>query len=453
MGLAIRYEKNNFEDIGYLPNKIRKANMMDHAMITFPLVNYLKNVRNISYHYSSYQKYNDVLKNYGLDEKKIRYSPRFIHMREYCIYKSILFIDNIVKEDFIKSLQDEYNEIRLKIGAVESGEPNLYCGSQLSGRNYLINTYNIESKRGKKDDDSKFNIGLANINIEKTNILKKGKIIFDYSSSDYKYKIYQLLEDVHNFNKDKNNKNIRFLVFPELSIPIEWLNELAKYVQATGVAIVCGVKYVLIENRIYNLVAIILPITSNGGYKSSIVILREKNDYSPLEKRIMENQKLIFNNSKICRYDLIKYNNIKFSVFNCYELTDIYARANLRDKIDLLFTIEYNEDIGYFSNIVESSCRDMYAFVVQVNSSNFGDTRIIGPFDDKNKDIAHIKGGELDLVHVGQINLHEYWEYLDYTKTNEYKKSLDQQLKYEKNKKSEKFKYRKYKKMSARTNK
>lgn len=452
MGLAIRYEKNNFETVGSLPGKIRKSNMMDHAMISFPLVNYLENVRTISYHYSSYQEYYKFFKNCELDEKKIRYSPRFIHLREYCIYKCILFIEKIVNEDFINSLQAEYNEIRLKIGAVESGAPKLNCVSQLSGKNYLINRYNIVSKVGDKDDNSKLNIGLANINIEKTNVLNGRKINFNYQSSDYKYKIYQLLEDVHNFNKDKNNKNIRFLVFPELSIPIEWLNELAKYVQNTGVAIVCGIKYIKVEVRVYNLVAIILPITSDGGYKSSIVILRDKNDYSPLEKRIMENQNLSFNKSNICRYDLINYNNIKFSVFNCYELTDIYARANLRDKIDLLFAIEYNEDIGYFSNIVESSCRDMYSFVVQVNSSNFGDTRIIGPFDDKNKDIAHIKGGEFDLVHVGQINLSEFWDYLNYTKTSKYKESLDQQLTYKRNKKT-KDKYRKYKKMSARTNK
>ncbi len=451
MALAVRSAK-----VACLPSKnlykrIKKANMFDHAMVSCPLVNYIEGSNNYSFHYLAYSDYFKFIENPRLDKRKIKYSPRFIHMREYYIYKSIFFINEINNDDFLTTIKKEYAEIREKIGAGFCNIELFEGKSCTSKQNYLINTYSISSKGKRRDDDAKFNIALANINIEKTKILNKNKLVLEHPSSDYKFKIYQLLEEVSEFNKNENNSNIRFLVFPELAIPIEWVNELAKYVQATGVAIVCGLRYFNIKNRIYNLVATILPITSYGGYRNAIVILREKNDYAPLEKRIIENQKLVYNQSDVSRYDLIDFNGVKFSVFNCYELTDIFARANIRDKIDLLFAIEYNEDIGYFSNIVESSCRDMYAFVVQVNSSNFGDTRIIGPFDDKRKDIAHIKGGELDLVHVGQINLKEFWQYLNFTKTEAYNKSLDKQLKYKNESKKDKFK--KYKKMSAKTKK
>ena len=434
-----------------LSEKIRKSNIFDHSMVSCPLVNYIKDVNQQSFHYASYNKYFSELESYQLDERKIKYTPRFIHMREYYIYKSVFYVESINEGGFLENIKDEYTKIREIIGAGFYKEPVISEASKTSKLNYIINAYSINSKPNQKDDDAKFNIGLANINIENTQILKNKKIYFGPQSSNYKYKIYQLLEEVIKFNKDKCNKNIRFLVFPELAIPMEWLNDLARYVQTTGIVIICGVKYMRIKNRVYNLVAVILPIISPEGYHNALVVLREKNDYAPLEKKIMENQNLAFNQSDVSRYDLINFNGIKFSVFSCYELTDIYARANLRDRIDMLFAIEYNEDISYFSNIVESSCRDMYSFVVQVNSSNFGYTRIIAPFNDKKKDIAHIKGGELDLVHVGQINLKEFWQYLAYTKTPEYQNSLDQQLSYKA--KSNTNKFRKYKKMSARTKK
>ena len=37
----------------------------------------------------------------------------------------------------------------------------------------------------------------------------------------------------------------------------------------------------------------------------------------------------------------------------CYEFTDITARNLYKDKVDIIFTSEYNRDASYFSNIIE----------------------------------------------------------------------------------------------------
>ena len=79
----------------------------------------------------------------------------------------------------------------------------------------------------------------------------------------------------------------------------------------------------------------------------------------------------------------------------------------------------------------------MSSFVVQVNSSECGDTRIIAPYRDKYKNIASITGGVKDSIHIGRIDLIQQREYLkeffSHEKDCDYS-SIDKK-KYEKNKK------------------
>ena len=50
-------------------------------------------------------------------------------------------------------------------------------------------------------------------------------------------------------------------------------------------------------------------------------------------------------------YHLCQWKGIQFTVYNCYELTDIVHRCIFRSDLDVLFAVEYNKDINYFSNI------------------------------------------------------------------------------------------------------
>jgi hypothetical protein len=86
-------------------------------------------------------------------------------------------------------------------------------------------------------------------------------------------------------------------------------------------------------------------------------------------------------------------------------MANITHREKLKSKIDLLIGIEWNRDIPYFSNIVESSSRDLHCYVAQVNTSNFGDTRLTQPKETAIKDILRLKGGTNDVILVGEINI------------------------------------------------
>lgn len=92
----------------------------------------------------------------------------------------------------------------------------------------------------------------------------------------------------------------------------------------------------------------------------------------------------------------------------CYELTDVMARALLKGKCDFIAAPVFNPDTTYFSNIIDSTTRDLHAFVIQSNTSYYGDSRVTGPYDRDSKDIFKIKGGDNDHVVIGTINFKKF---------------------------------------------
>ena len=118
----------------------------------------------------------------------------------------------------------------------------------------------------------------------------------------------------------------------------------------------------------------------SGKYNSSCVIVREKNNYAPLEKKLLATEGYSVSDSTEPTYICFEDGELRFGLFLCYEFTDICARALFKDQADIIFIPENNSDTTYFSNIIESMTRDIHAFMVQSNISNYGDSRISGPF-------------------------------------------------------------------------
>lgn len=87
------------------------------------------------------------------------------------------------------------------------------------------------------------------------------------------------------------------------------------------------------------------------------------------------------------------------------------ARAILKGNCDLIAASVFNRDTTYFSNIIDSSVRDLHAFIVQANTSHLGDSRVTGPYDRDSKDIFKIKGGENDHVVIGTVKFKELKDY------------------------------------------
>jgi len=202
-------------------------------------------------------------------------------------------------------------------------------------------------------------------------------------------------------------------VLPELSLPIYWIDDVIRFAKRTQTAVVSGLQYLSDDNgRVYNYIFTVLPFESGKRkYKNAFVYIREKNDYSPIEKVELAKNSQYCVDSPIADYSIFSWKGIDLSAFMCYELTDIMARALLKGKCDIITVPVLNRDTTYFSNIIDSTVRDLHAFIVQANTSIYGDSRVTGPYDRDSKDIFKIKGGDNDNIIVGTI---DYLKFINY---------------------------------------
>jgi hypothetical protein len=427
----------------------RNSNLLDNKLVAFPLYNYFVVNQQIPDLYNmSFEIAKASISKPFLDKEKVRYSPRFINLDEYSVAYNLLNVEKTNKRDYPEKLYSEYHIILQSFGNDFYEHFNLEFHKKVH-KNYPRAIIEMESTPDGDKPNELF-IALANMNLSRHNMIPHGLINWKQCTIERKRELYRILNEAYfpkfeqkvrikypdryhrevdvTFEQEEAWAPVHFLLFPEVSIPYEWLSDVAAFSKRSGIAIVCGIKYVKFGKRIINSVATVLPSKTDDGHRYSIVFLREKNDYSPDEKSLVKNNGLICIDSGQSFNYVFRWRNINFSVFNCYELTDILARATMKSKLDLLIATEYNKDVDYFSNIIESVSRDLYCFVAQVNSSQFGDTRIVAPMHSYNKLVASISGGERDSVHIGKINLSEFSEfqenefsaeYLDYKKAKE----------------------------------
>ena len=204
--------------------------------------------------------------------------------------------------------------------------------------------------------------------------------------------------------KESRKSGANLLVLPEFSVPYEFVSTLTKYSEKNQIAIVAGLEHWNIDNVCYNFIVSIIPINVNG-VNDVIVLYRLKNHYAHVEELIIRGFGYIVPKPEPYRYDLINWKNIYFSSYYCFELADTFHRSIFRSKIDLLIASEWNKDTPYFSNIVEALSRDLHCYIAQVNTSQYGDSRLTQPSDSARKDLMKLKGGKNDTVLVEELNI------------------------------------------------
>jgi len=406
---------------------LRKCDMFNLRLCAFPMLPFSKNppnnlyVVNVSKYLSTYSK-DDI------DQRKIALSPCFIAPQDFFIYQILRQYDAINAIDYQKIMSD-YQSLFNKFDFTDCPEIMISIPSN-SKKEYQKTCIDVYGG-GEGNHEGMYYIALANMNLTKHRmILDHSKLQLKQASFQKKKELYRLLNNSYlpkiklilkgafpsryllnpssptEKERHETMVPVDILVLPEASVPLEWISEIAEFSRRSQIAVVCGVKYVLLGNRIINSVATILPEISDKKHKSSFVFLREKNVYAPEEKRRIKDNGFACCDQTPLVYYVFSWQNINFAVFNCYELTDIMSRAVVgTGRLDLLIATEYNKDIAYFSNIAESASRDLFCYVCQVNSSDYGDSKIIGPLKEYRKTIASISGGEKDSIHIGGINV------------------------------------------------
>lgn len=198
----------------------------------------------------------------------------------------------------------------------------------------------------------------------------------------------------------KKESRVDLLILPEVSIPHQMIPLLQRFCRTRQLAIVTGIEHRndSVNNTAYNEVAVIIPYQNDDDIDACRTTFRLKRYYSPEETRLIESHLIDIpdgakSNDHREDYHIFRWKGAAFSVINCYELTNIKERSEFRGKIDFLVAVEWNPDTTYFSNIAESTARDIHCFFIQVNTSDYGDSRIVAPQKTAKMNWVRVKGG------------------------------------------------------------
>lgn len=202
-----------------------------------------------------------------------------------------------------------------------------------------------------------------------------------------------LLNEVSQY-RGKGKSRIDLVVFPEVSVPHAWESMLVAWARKHRIGVVCGLEHrINAKGHALNEILAALPYQTGSGHWNCIPVRRVKRFYSPEEEFILTNEGLKLR-AKKDPYHLFIWRGASFAIYNCFELASIEDRSLFKAKVDFIIASEFNRDINYFSNIVESAARDLHCYVIQVNDSRFGDSRVVSPSKSDSMNPLRIKGGD-----------------------------------------------------------
>lgn len=397
-------------------SNFRKSLLTRHHYLVYPfliLTNYYTNTNKSVLANGLFNKLlsdNDFILDAELIESRWKI-PRWIYLQEINFFYILQSVKNYkAEENLFYTKNDEtfinkyfndsqilYNSLNKKdiSKLIQSNKYKQYNDKLTNSIRIFSDTITV-SEKGK--NISKINVGLSNF-----------KVIYD--------EIEKAISDKSKVYKEKRIKHIKLLnqaeeekvdllISPETCVPIEWLYSYSDEGRRKDRAFIFGLEHFTHNNFCFNLSVCILPF-EQGKVKDSLIIPRLKNHYSPGEyKEILTYGKSI-PKPLTDFYHLIKWRGIQFTVYNCYELADILHRSIFRSELDIMFAIEYNRDINYFSNIVESVSRDLHCYFVQANTSDYGDSRIVEPRESNRMNPVRVKGGQNNVVLKYEINIEE----------------------------------------------
>lgn len=264
------------------------------------------------------------------------------------------------------------------------------------------NAFLVQINNSKKE---RLRLAIANVRLKHDNF---EKVVIDKPNRSY-----QRYKDLSKLINAAIDEKADMLIMPESYMPFEWLATVARTCARNNLAVITGIEHIKIGTKVFNLTATILPYEDLLN-KSAFISFHLKRHYAPAEKQEINGYRLNEMNGE--HYELYRWHDCYFPVYCCYELTSITERALFQSYADFLVAIEWNKDVNYYSNILESLSRDIHCYCVQVNSSDYGDSRITKPSKTEEKDIMRTKGGinstilvdEIDIGKIREFQLKEY---------------------------------------------
>lgn len=368
-----------------------------------------------------------LLYNHDVDEKIVFENLTQIYIKTNYGYSDI-------KNNITQSI----GLYKLKKGSQESAseENELKKDSQkiVSKENELKRKYGYFICVGNKQkpDAAKIRVAIAN-----AKVYEKDFINF---LSQKPNRTFHRYSEIQKILRVAIEEKADMVVLPECYIPYEWIYRLVNWSANNQIAIITGIEHFATFGKtskdisshdncvVHNMTATILPYKLDD-YKYSHLVFQHKKFPSPFELKTLNNygysfyepefsdedKKRIWQNSTF----LFWWHNIWFPVYNCFEMASIKLRQQHSDYLDMVVAVECNKDIPYYSDIIGSLARDLHCCCIQVNSSNYGDSRIIEPTKRASMNIIQTKGGDnftalvsaVDIEALRSFQLQKYYQY------------------------------------------
>lgn len=413
LNLSFKLRKKYVKEISDLAKLIQNSCMSRRQLMNIDLFDMMKEsaISNTDYYHLTPMAY---------DEEDLHYSnikrllcPRYIHIDILCqmeMLKEFAFWNNDVNEStsdneityavLEKSIDEfykfnyawrhlfekvkEYNWLKLQILQNKDTFPKHYVDIKEISNDSMPS----ENKR----------IAIANLKVD-TDVIRKMVYGKPNLTTVRKSELFAVINEAVKQNCD-------LLVMPELATPYQWLSLLSRESKKANMGIVSGLTYICNKkNTAFHVVVAVLPMKI-GNRMECVILPRVKNHYAPMETEILKGYRYNVPQFKMPVYQLIHWRNLYFSIYNCFELASIEDRSLFKSEADLIIATELNRDLNYFSDIAGSWVRDVHSYFIQVNSSEFGDSRIMRPTVKDSRDMVVVKGGKNPIAIIDDIDIH-----------------------------------------------
>lgn len=249
-------------------------------------------------------------------------------------------------------------------------------------------------------------VAVGHLTVDETNI--EGSFMGAPNISLQRKKMLsELLNDVVKHGVRHPDQRPDLLVLPEVSVPHRWATFITRWAKNHQIGVICGLEHRIDSDLFaWNELLAALPFRGPKGSKECAPIQRLKKHYSPDEDFQLTNNNLkVPKFSSNSRYQLFQWRGASFAVYNCYELASLEDRCLFKGMVDFIVCSEFNKDVNYFSSIVESAARDLHCYVIQVNSAQFGDSRVVSPSKTEKLNPLRMKGGDNQTFLTMQLPL------------------------------------------------
>ena len=384
----------NQNEIKKIAIALRKAHLIRHQFVAWPLLEYTETSESlVTVDLRSIIDIKTSNIENEIPESIQEIAPRFIHLDEILLFQLL----GALRKNEINTAYS-WGSIE-KYFSFSSVRDAIRFSSGDKKEDAIVRETKINDS-GTSDKKKKLLVGIANIHVNEKDIEasyhpnKQPNLLLERQSN-----IFNIINEA--IRKPKCD----LIVLPEVSIPYAWLPFMVDQARKTDIGMIFGLEHLPLKNKqVYNLIATLLPFRTKGGYHNCFISLRNKNHYSPRETEILHSLGLTKPNEEII-YDRFNWRRSCFSSYNCFELTDVNHRGIFRSDVDFLVSVSYNKDINRFSNIIEATTRDVHSFMVHVNTSQFGDSRIISPKKTEEKDIVRVTGGVNPVLMKGYLDI------------------------------------------------